>query len=60
LDFLGFPRPKRVISIGYTRFPLEIFSSRFLSSGMTRQNGGPTIRHAKRDRVFMGQPYFIF
>jgi hypothetical protein len=30
LDFLGFSRVKRALSIGYTGFSLENFSSRFL------------------------------
>src|SRR3984957_15537608 len=46
LDFLGFSRPDRDLSMGYTRFSAKIFSSR-LSSRKSRRNGGPTIRHAE-------------
>jgi hypothetical protein len=38
LDFLGFSRPKRDLSMGYTRLSLEVFSSRFsLTVSMRRR-----------------------
>jgi hypothetical protein len=48
LDFLGFSRPDLDLSMGYTRFSAEDFSTALLSSRKRRGNGDPTIGHAER------------
>jgi hypothetical protein len=54
LDFLGFSREKRDLSMVYTRFPLEIFSARFCRrEGPSKRR--PTIRHAKRTDCSWGK-----
>jgi hypothetical protein len=40
LDFLGFSRPKRDLSMGYTRFSLENFSRRFLALRSAKSGAG--------------------
>jgi hypothetical protein len=46
LDFLGFPRPNRDFSMGYTRFSAKIFSRAFVvAKGLSKRR--PTIRHAE-------------
>jgi hypothetical protein len=55
LDFLGFSRPNLDLSMGYTSFSAEDFSTALLSSRKRRRNGGPTIPHAGVMGEFMGQ-----
>jgi hypothetical protein len=46
LDFLGFSRPKRDLSMGYARFSLENFSQRLLAARNAR-SGARARRHAE-------------
>src|SRR5260370_20112929 len=46
LDFLGFSRPKRDLSMGYARFSLENFSQRLLAVRSAR-SGARARRHAE-------------
>jgi hypothetical protein len=59
LDFLGFSRPNRDLSTGYTRFSLEIFSSGFFPDSLY---AAPRVRFFKgeRDGLVMGQAYLNF
>jgi hypothetical protein len=47
LDFLGFSRPNLDLSMGYTSFSAEDFSTALLSSRKRPGNGNPTIGHAE-------------
>ena len=58
LDFLGFSRPNRDLSKGYTRFSLENFSSRFLPG--FRGAEAQTNRGIEGAGLFIAQAYLNF
>jgi hypothetical protein len=54
LDFLGFSRQNRDLSMSYEEITTEEFSSRFSRDGKTRRNGR-VIKEMRKRRIVTGQ-----
>src|SRR6185437_1499161 len=61
LDFLGFSRPNRYISMGYAGFPLKNFSLAFFPSAVLMLRRGSPILVVRKGKLVHGAslPYFL-
>ena len=55
LDFLGFSRPNRALSMGYTGFSLEKISRALWAAGAARLGYAPAVLACRRAGLDMGR-----